>query len=56
MLSRISTLTLGIALVFGLSSFDSDSKRIANEWEKVGVKVVDFRVERDVNFPREGEE
>ena len=48
MLKRIGTLVLGLFLMIGLSSFDSNTAIHGKGWEKLGAKNVNYRLDRDV--------
>ena len=42
------TLLLSLTLILGLSSFDMDRRRGVDNWEKIGTKVVNFKIDKDV--------
>lgn len=48
MLKQLNTLLLGLFLVVGFTAYAGNPSKIAKEWERLGTKKVNYKLDRDV--------
>ena len=47
-MKRVGIVMMSLALLMGMSSFDVDADLRNNGWERLGSKVVNFKIDRDI--------